>query len=121
MALGVERLWSFAGATLTDQRRSLLSTRLIQLLQVKMNAHLLEGAEQTVFGLQELLGELNSDAAFASIFEELEQIDEAEQLAVKQSSMQDKEQPVDLGSEPDDDVAGVQNSEEQEEVDLFSD
>jgi hypothetical protein len=40
-ALGVERLWSAARLTLTDNRRSMLSARLMQLLQVKLNVNLL--------------------------------------------------------------------------------
>jgi hypothetical protein len=38
-SLGVEHLWSYARAVLTDNRRSIL----MQLLQVKMNGMLLEG------------------------------------------------------------------------------
>jgi hypothetical protein len=42
-SLGVERLWSCARALLTDNRRSILMQRMMQLLQVKMNGMLLEG------------------------------------------------------------------------------
>jgi hypothetical protein len=34
---GVERLWSYARAVLTDSRRSILMQRMMQLLHVKMN------------------------------------------------------------------------------------
>lgn len=36
-ALGVERLWSYARSTLTPQRRSMHTHRLMQLMHVKMN------------------------------------------------------------------------------------
>jgi hypothetical protein len=42
-SLGVERLWSYARAVLTDNRRSILMQRMMQLLQVKMNGMLLQG------------------------------------------------------------------------------
>jgi hypothetical protein len=42
-AIGVERLFSFARCTLTDNWRSMNTPRLMQLLQVKMNDHLLDG------------------------------------------------------------------------------
>jgi hypothetical protein len=42
-SLGVERVWSYARAVLTDNRGSILMQRMMQLLEVKMNGMLLEG------------------------------------------------------------------------------
>jgi hypothetical protein len=39
-SLGVERLWSYARAVLTDNRRSMLMQRMMQLLRIKMNGML---------------------------------------------------------------------------------
>jgi hypothetical protein len=41
-ALGVERLWSAARITLTDNRKLIKTARLMQLLQLKLNMGLLE-------------------------------------------------------------------------------
>jgi hypothetical protein len=41
VALAVQRLWSAARLTLTDNQCSMLSARLMQLLQVKLHVHLL--------------------------------------------------------------------------------
>jgi hypothetical protein len=77
-ALGCERLWSKASLTLTDNRRSMLSDRLAQLLQVKMNMHMLADINLLdSLGVQ--LGDVMRNE-FESIFDDILQFEE-EQLA----------------------------------------
>lgn len=74
-ALGVERLWFAARLTLTDNWRSMLRARPMQLLQMKLNVHLLNDR-----ALLETLGAhlLQEDELFDSIFDDLQQFEEAE-------------------------------------------
>jgi hypothetical protein len=39
-ALGIERLWSLSRTALTDNRKSMHSSRLMQLVKLKQNMHL---------------------------------------------------------------------------------
>lgn len=75
-SLGVERLWSAARLTLTDNRRSMRSERLMQLLCVKMNMHMLGDG-----GLLEALGidPNSSQCTFKSIWDDLQSTEETEQ------------------------------------------
>jgi hypothetical protein len=65
-SLGVERLWSYARAVLTDNRRSIL----MQLLQVKMNEMLLEG-EALSHCAKSMSAMIDNEASFESIFDDL--------------------------------------------------
>jgi hypothetical protein len=73
-SLGVERLWSYARAVLTDNRRSIL----MQLLQVKMNGMLLEG-EALSHCAKSMSAMIDNEASFESIFDDLQQFEEEEQ------------------------------------------
>jgi hypothetical protein len=72
--LGVERLWSYARAVLTDNGRSIL----MQLLQVKMNGMLLEG-EALSHCAKPMSAMIDNEASFESIFDDLQQFEEEEQ------------------------------------------
>jgi hypothetical protein len=41
-AIGVERIWSLSRTALTDNRKSMLNSRLMQLVKLKQNMHLFE-------------------------------------------------------------------------------
>ena len=58
-ALGCERLWSAARQIFTDNRRSLRTKRIMQLLNVKLNAKLLRGDISSI-GPTEFLDELEA-------------------------------------------------------------
>jgi hypothetical protein len=74
-ALGVERLWSAARNTLTGNRRSMLTHRLMQLHQDNLNLGLLsDSACLDSLCVQMLL----DDHAFQSFCKDLEQFEEAE-------------------------------------------
>jgi hypothetical protein len=77
-SLGVERLWSYARAVLTDNRRSILMQRMMQLLQVKMNGMLLEG-EALSHCAKSMSAMIDNEASFESIFDDLQQFEEQEQ------------------------------------------
>ena len=72
-ALGVERLWSAARVTLTNNRRSMLTSRLMQLLKCKLNVRLLD---DTVFLDSLCVKLLEDDLEFQSIFEDMLQFEE---------------------------------------------
>jgi hypothetical protein len=76
--LGVERLWSYARAVLTDNHRSMLMQRMMQLLQVKMNWMLLEG-EALSRCAKSMSAMIDNEASFESIFDDLQQFEEEEQ------------------------------------------
>ena len=75
---GLQRLWSCARATLTDNRRSMASQRLMELMQVKMNSQLLEDQQMTSVTV-ELLDLLQTGEHVADIVEELQTIEEEEE------------------------------------------
>jgi hypothetical protein len=77
-SLGVERLWSHARAVLTDNRRSILMQRIMQLLSVKMNGMLLEG-EALSHCAKSMSAMIDNEASFESIFDDLQQFEEEEQ------------------------------------------
>ena len=77
-ALGCERLWSVARQMFTDKRRSLRTKRIMQLLNVKLNAKLLRGDINSI-GPNEFLYEL--EASFDSIFETVALMEEEEAAA----------------------------------------
>jgi hypothetical protein len=77
-SLGVERLWSYARAVLTDNRRSILMQRMMQLLQVKMNGMLLKG-EALSHCAKSMSAMIDNEASFESIFDDLQQFEEEEQ------------------------------------------
>jgi hypothetical protein len=76
-AIGVERLFSFARCTLTDNRRSMNTPRLMQLLQVKMNGHLLEGGRLSDYA-DEFMRMVEEEAGFNSIYEDLAQMEDTD-------------------------------------------
>lgn len=112
-SLGVERLWSGARAILTDCRRLMHSIRLMQLLNCKMNMHLL--CDSTILeslGVKEQL----SDANVYSLFEECERYEEEEQslaLALDCSSDGDGGQDVEAQQ------VAVAEELAEDELDLF--
>jgi hypothetical protein len=73
--IGVERLFSFARCTLMDHRRSMNTPRLVQLLQVKMNGHLLEGGRLSHCA-DDFMRMVEEEAGFNSIYEDLAQMEE---------------------------------------------
>ena len=104
-ALGVERLWSYARVVLTDNRRSMLTSRLMQLLQVKMNGNLLEGERLSTCAKQ-VAAMLDDGASFESIFDDLAQFEEEEQAerAADEGAdelLSDVEAPVAAGTKED--------------------
>jgi hypothetical protein len=80
-ALGVERLWSAARITLTDNRRSMLTSRLMQLLKCKLNVGLLE---VSVLLDKLCVKLLENDLKFQSIFDNLLQVEEQARLRLAQ-------------------------------------
>jgi hypothetical protein len=80
-SLGVERLWSYARAMLTDNRRSIL----MQLLQVKMNGMLLEG-EALSHCAKSMSAMIDNEASFESIFDDLKQFEEKAGCAEQQGT-----------------------------------
>jgi hypothetical protein len=77
-ALGVERLWSGAKLTLVDNRRSLLTPRLMQLLKLKMNMGLLTDIDENLIEALGVRRYLEDDELFDSIFEDLEAYERVE-------------------------------------------
>jgi hypothetical protein len=77
-ALGVERLWSGAKLTLVDNRRSLLTPRLMQLLKLKMNLGLLGDSDMHLLESLGVKQMLEDDDTFDSIFQDLEKCEEEE-------------------------------------------
>ena len=79
-AAGVERLWSCARATFTPNRRSLRTPRLMQLLQLKTNGHML-GSDDLDQQQAALLAALNGETTFESVFDDVLAFEEEEELA----------------------------------------
>jgi hypothetical protein len=73
-SLGVERLWLYAKAVLTDGRCSMI----IQLVQIKMNGMLLEG-EALRRCAKSTLAMIDDEASFEGIFDDLQQFEGEEQ------------------------------------------
>jgi hypothetical protein len=116
-ALGCERLWSYARITLTDNRRSMDSQRLMELMQIRMNSHLLDDKE-TNESQQQIL-ELMQDAdGVASIFEDLEAFEE-EEIALKRAEAGLQEGAT-IDEIVDSDAAEDDKEEEVEPLDLFN-
>jgi hypothetical protein len=76
-AIGVERLFSFARCKLTDSRRSMKTPRLMQLLQVKMKGHRLEGSRLSDCA-DEFMRMVVEKAGFHSIYKDLAQMKETD-------------------------------------------
>jgi hypothetical protein len=118
-ALGCERLWSYARITLTDNRRSMRSQRLMELMQVKMNSHMLDDKEMTSVQL-ELMHLMLDGNGVAELFEELERFEE--EVLMSQRAREGAE-PEGAGggadgSDNDDDVS-AELDEEADILDLF--
>lgn len=115
-ALGCERLWSGAKLVFTDNRRSLATERMMQLLNLKCNAHLLD-SESTHMGAQALIEKLSTD--FDSIFEDVA-LAEEEEVAARRSS--ENQEVVAQGSGELSDDMEVQDTGEDavEPLDLFA-
>jgi hypothetical protein len=68
-AIGVERMWSLLCEALTDNRKSMLNSRLMQLVKLKQNMHLFEDDNfLSSLGVTDVLACSNFDEAVA--FEE---------------------------------------------------
>jgi hypothetical protein len=112
-ALGCERLWSGARQIFTDNRRSLRTARIMQLLNLKLNAKLLCG-EMSSIGPNVFVQEL--EASFDSIFEAVALMEEEE------AAMQLADKAADAGSHVDlDDMEGynISEAEAQQPLDMF--
>jgi hypothetical protein len=110
-SLGVERLWSYARAVLTDNRHSIL----MQLLQVKMNRMLLEG-EALSHCAKSMSTMIDNEASFESIFDDLQQFEEEEQAGCAE-----QQGAGDLVSDAEGSVAPEADAEAAKSiVDLFS-
>jgi hypothetical protein len=77
-SLGVERLWLYARAVLTDTRCSMMMQRMMQLVQVKMNGMLLEGKALSRCA-KSMLAMIDDEASFEGIFDDLQQFEEEDQ------------------------------------------
>jgi hypothetical protein len=77
-SLGVERLWLYARALLTDNC-SIMMQGMMQLVQVKMNGMLLEG-EALSRCAKSMSAMIDDDASFEGIFDDLQQVEETEQV-----------------------------------------
>jgi hypothetical protein len=73
-SLGVERLWLYARAVLTDTRCSMM----MQLVRVKMNGMLLEGKALSRCA-KSMLAMIDDEASFEGIFDDLQQFEEEDQ------------------------------------------
>jgi hypothetical protein len=71
----MEWLFSFGRCTLTDNRRSMNTPRLMQLLQVKMDGNLLEGGRLSNCA-HDFMRMVEEEAGFNSIYEDLAQTEE---------------------------------------------
>jgi hypothetical protein len=83
-SLGVERVLSYARAVLTDNRRSMLMQRMMQLPQVKMNGMLLEW-EALSCCAKSTSAMIDNQASFESIFDDLQHFEEEEKQDVQSS------------------------------------
>jgi hypothetical protein len=97
-ALGVERLWSGARSTLTDTRRSMSSTRLVELLLVKMNAGVLnDDAMLECLGVH---GSVVQALDFDDLYEEVLLMDEEDLVAALQGAPANSDAHSDAHSIP---------------------
>jgi hypothetical protein len=118
-ALGCERLWSGARQIFTDNRRSLRTAHIMQLLNLKLNAKLLCG-EISIIEPKEFVQEL--EASFDSILETVALMEEEEagaQLAADRSAA---DKAAEAGSHVDlDDMENNNIVEEvaQQPLDMF--
>jgi hypothetical protein len=116
-SLGVERLWSYARAVLTDNRRSMLMHRMMQLLQVMMNGMLLEG-EALSHCAKSMSAMIDNEASFESIFDDLQQFEEEEQL---EAGCAEQQGTGDLVSDAEESIAPEADAEVVMPIlDLFS-
>jgi hypothetical protein len=84
-ALGVERLWSAARCIFTDNRRSLLTQRLQQLLMLKLNIDLLgDDSMLESLGIKSIM---TDDSEFDSIFQELAEAEVQEEWVARQADV----------------------------------
>jgi hypothetical protein len=112
-ALGVERLWSAARITLTDNRRLIKTARLMQLLQLKLNMGLLE---DSAFLDSMCVKLVEDNFAFESIFEDVVSFDEEERAAEAAQLVQEDTGIWSLESEENEGEGG----EKEEDLDLFA-
>ena len=111
-ALRCERLWSSAKLVFSENRRSLATSRMMQLLNLKCNASLLDG--ERVEDALDVLDQLKTD--FESIFEDVALAEEEEQAAHKQEPIKRCAEGIDIDSE---DALGAED-EDDEPLDLFA-
>ena len=121
---GVERIWSAAVISLPPNRRSLSSSRLMQLVNCKSNVHLLPDA-----AMLESLGVVQKilTADFQSLWQEIQEVEVEEQAAAASASASARDAAAMQLSGSDaegneDDIAGVDPAlaEAAEEFDLFA-
>jgi hypothetical protein len=112
-ALGVERLWSAARCIFTDNRRSLLTQRLLQLLMLKLNIDLL-GDDPFLESL-DIKKIMANDSDFASIFQELVEAEVQEEWVARPVDVTTPSEAAQLAfsDAPESDV-------ESEDIDPFS-
>lgn len=116
-ALGVERLWSGAGLIFVDNRRSLATLKLMQLLNVKCNAFLLDSMS-TDKRYQEVVQQLVTN--FSSIYEDVALAEEEEEaVALRHIDQQEAKAPG--SGDMDSDVDELRLSEPDDDpLDLFA-
>ena len=118
-ALGCERLWSGARQIFTDNRRSLRTARIMQLINVKLNGKLLR-CEDSSTARSELLSEM--DASFDSIFETVALMEEEEEAAARLAAERGNAQDAAIvGSDADMEEEHASDSDKGEPLDLFAD
>jgi hypothetical protein len=110
----VSILGTFARAALTDNRRSMGSQRLMALMQVKMNCHLLDDEEMGSV-MQELLALLQISEDVANIYQKLQEIEDEEEVA--QRVQHGALQAIDVEDDADEEKAEPQK---EQLADLFS-
>jgi hypothetical protein len=97
-ALGVERLWSGARSTLTDTRPSMSSTRLVELLLVKMNAGVLN--DDAMLERLGVHGSAVQALDFDDLYEEVVLMDEEDLVAALQGAPANSDAHSDAHSIP---------------------
>ena len=117
-ALGLERLWSAARITLTDNRRSMLPSRLMQLLKCKLHVRLLDNSVY-LDSLYEKL--LEDDLEFQSIHEDMLQFEEQDQIQEHTRIRLQREGENEEIEEEDEDEEGDVVAAEDDDFDIFAD
>ena len=115
-AMGCERLWSSARLIFTDNRRSLATERMMQLLNLKCNASMLD-SETSDMVPQGLIEQLNTD--FESMFEDVALALPLEDVEVAAGRPDHEQEDGEHASGEVDDAVDVQD-DDTEPLDLFA-